>query len=169
MGSEKMIFKGRLLSLLTRKVRLPNGYISDLEIIKHPGAVLIIPFLTKEKVILLRQLRAVLNIYMYELPAGTLKKNELPLDCAKREIIEETGYSAARFTKLGYIYPVPGYSTEKIIIFKAEGLEKQSGNPDQDEIIESFVVTKQRVRSMFKSGKIINAKTICAFTMCGWL
>ncbi len=165
----KIIFKGRLFCLSTKKVKLPNGYISDLEVIKHPGAVLIIPFLAKGKVILLRQFRAVLNIYMYELPAGTLKKKELPLDCAKREIIEETGYSAARLVKLGHIYPVPGYSTEEIIIFKAEGLEKKSGKADEDEIIESFIVTKKQVRSMFKSGKIIDAKTICAFTMCGWL
>ncbi len=169
MGNNKIIFKGNLLSLSTKKVRLPNGYLANLEVITHPGAVLIIPFLTKEKVILLRQLRAVLNIYMYELPAGTLKKNELPLDCAKREIIEETGYSAGKLIELGHIYPVPGYSTEKITIFKAQGLEKQSGNTDQDEIIEPFIVTKQQVRSMFKSGKIIDAKTICAFTMCGWL
>lgn len=167
--SNNIIFKGKLLSLSTKKVKLPNGYISNLEVIKHPGAVLIIPFLTKEKVILLRQFRVVLNIYMYELPAGTLKKNELPLDCAKREIIEETGYSAARLVELGHIYPVPGYSTEKIIIFKADKLGKQSGNTDQDEIIEPFIVTKQRVRNMFKSGKIIDAKTVCAFTMCGWL
>ncbi len=62
---------------------------------------------------------------MCELSAGTLKRNETPLACAKREIIEETGYSAIKFKKLGHIYPVPGYSTERIIIFKAEGLEKQ--------------------------------------------
>ena len=70
---------------------------------------------------------------------------------------------------MGHIYPVPGYSTEKITIFKAEGLEKQSGKADEDEIIEPFIVTKRQVRSMFNSGKIIDAKTICAFTMCGWL
>lgn len=167
--ANKIIFKGKLISLSTKKVKLPNGYTVNLEVIKHPGAVLIIPFLTKEKVILLRQFRAVLNIYMYELPAGTFKRNELPLDCAKREIIEETGYSARRLIKLGHIYPVPGYSTEKIIIFKADRLEKQNATADYDEIIEPFIVTKQQVRRMFNSGKIIDAKTICAFAMCGWL
>ena len=162
-------FKGKLLSLTTKKIRLPNGYVADFEIIKHPGAVLIVPFISKDEIILLRQFRAVLDIYMYELPAGTLKKDESHLSCAKREIIEETGFAARRLEKLGVIFPVPGYSTERIVIYKATGLHKQNCQAEADEIIESFTVTKSQVRGLFKKGKIIDAKTISALAMCGWL
>lgn len=80
------IFKGRLLNVLTQKVRLPNGYRVDLEVIRHPGAALIVPFLDKDRIIILRQLRPVIDSYIYELPAGTLNKGESLLSCAMREI-----------------------------------------------------------------------------------
>lgn len=165
----KTIYKGKLLHFMAGERTLPNGYRARFEIIKHPGAALVIPFLTKYKVILLRQLRPVIDSYIYELPAGTLDKNESPLSCARREIIEETGYSAGKFIKLGEIYPVPGYSTEKIMIFKAEGLKKRERILEEDEIIEHFIFNKNEIKELFKSGKIIDAKTICAFTFCGWL
>lgn len=165
----KSVYKGKLINLAIKKVRLPNGYLACLEIIKHAGAALIIPFLTEEKIILLRQFRPVINSYLYEFPAGTLKRGELPLSCARREILEETGYTAKKLTFLGKIYPVPGYSTEKIFIYKAQKLKKQLRCTEEDEIIESLVVTKARLRKLFKSGKIVDAKTICALSMCGLL
>lgn len=163
------MFKGRLISLFKKQLRLPNGHITELDIIKHPGAVLIIPFLSFDKVIMLRQFRPAINKYIYELPAGTLKEKESLVSCAKREVIEETGFLAKKFIKLGSIYPVPGYSTEKITIYKALGLIKQSKNFDKDEIIEDFIADKPLVRKFFKASKIVDAKTICAFAMCGWL
>jgi len=165
----KTIFKGRIVSLKTKKVRLPNGYVSNLEIVEHPGAVLVIPFLTKNKLIFLRQFRPVLGAYLYELPAGTLKPAEAAAICAKREVIEETGYKAATIKKLGFIYPVPGYSTEKITIFMAQGLIRASVALDEDEIIESFVLTKKQVKDFFKTDKIVDAKTICALAKIGWI
>ena len=131
--------------------------------------MLIVPFLTKDKVILLRQFRPVINSYIFELPAGTLEKSEHPLACARREIIEETGYSAKKFTRLGIIYPVPGYSTEKITLYKAEELTERGIACEPDEVIETIVVTKKIVRELFNAGRIIDAKTICAFAHCGWL
>ena len=169
MKGNKTIYKGRLISLAARTVKLPNKFIAHLEVITHPGAALVVPFLSKDKIILLRQLRPVIGAYLYELPAGTLKKNETVLSCGRREIVEETGYRAKRFTRLGYIYPVPGYSTEKIVIFRAEGLSKKNAQADEDEIIQSFVVTRKQLKAMFAKGKIIDAKTICALTLCGWL
>jgi ADP-ribose pyrophosphatase len=166
---KKIVFEGKLLKLFTRRVRLPNSYVVDLEIIEHPGAVLVIPFLTKNKIILLKQFRPVLDSYIYELPAGTLETRESPVKCAKREIIEETGYSAGKITKLGAIFPVPGYSTEKIVIFKAEHLKKENRLVQADEVIEPFIVTKPAVRKLFKEGKLVDAKTICALSFCGWL
>lgn len=165
----KTVYKGRLLHLLIGTKTLPNGYKARFEIIKHPGAALIVPFLTKDRIILLRQMRPVIGSYIYELPAGTLDKGESSVSCARREIIEETGYSARRFTKLGSIYPVPGYSTEKITIFKAEGLKKKKIVPEKDEIIKNFIFNKKKIHKLFKSGRIVDAKTICALTMCDWL
>lgn len=165
----RKVFNGRLLKAYVMKRRLPHGYLATFEMIRHPGAALVVPFLSKDKVIMLRQLRPVIGKYIYELPAGTLDKNELPRTCAAREIIEETGYSARRLTRLGAIVPVPGYSTERIIIFKAEGLKKEPHIPEQDEVIESRIFTRNQIRSLFRRGKIIDAKTIAAFAMCKWL
>ncbi len=157
------------LNIKKRAAKLPNGHTARLELVEHPGAVLIVPFLTRDTVILLRQFRPVINAYIFELPAGTLEKGEQPLACARREIIEETGYSAKKLTRLGIIYPVPGYSTEKITMYKAENLTERGMACEADEVIETLVVTKKMVRELFAAGKIIDAKTICAFAHCGWL
>lgn len=165
----KNVFKGKLLKVYVKKVRLPNGYLATFEIIKHPGAALVVPFLAKDKLIMLRQLRPVIGSYIYELPAGTIDKGESSLECAKREIVEETGYSAGSMKRLGSIYPVPGYSTEKIIIYKAEKLRARHRHAEKDEIIEIKVLTQGDVRRLFKSGKITDAKTIAALALCRFL
>jgi len=169
MDKTRPVFKGRLLKVFVKKVRLPHGYVATFEMIKHPGAALIVPFLSKDKIIMLRQLRPVINSYIYELPAGTLDKNESPASCARREIIEETGYAAKKIKLLGKIYPVPGYSTEKIFIYKAEGLTKTERVAEKDEVIESRIFSKAGIKRLFKSGKIVDAKTISALAFCGWL
>ncbi|MFA5337067.1 MAG: NUDIX hydrolase [Candidatus Omnitrophota bacterium] len=161
-------FKGKILDVSVKKVRLPNGYLANLEIVKHPGAVLIVPFLGKNKIIMLRQFRPVINTYIFELPAGTLEKGESPAVCARREIIEETGFRSDKLVKLGLIFPVPGYSTEKIFIYKAQNLIKTKQLHQKDEVIEIFVFTKRQIQKMLKEGKIIDAKTICGFALCGW-
>jgi ADP-ribose pyrophosphatase len=169
MPAEKKIFHGKLLRLYERTVRLPNGYIAGLEVIKHPGAALVIPFISRDTIIMLRQLRPVIGAYIYELPAGTRNRNETARACASREIIEETGYAAGKLVRLGMIYPVPGYSTEKIEIYKATNLRKTSVMPERDEVLESTQMCRSRVRRLFKTGRIVDAKTICAFSFIGWL
>jgi ADP-ribose pyrophosphatase len=169
MASEKKIFQGKLLRLYSRTVRLPNGYIAGFEVIKHPGAALVIPFLNRDTIIMLRQLRPVVGLYLYELPAGTRDRGESARACAVREIIEETGYAAGKLALLGHIYPVPGYSTERIDIYKAQQLRQTGVLPEQDEIIEAIVMGRAKVRRLFKTGKIVDAKTICALSFVGWL
>ncbi len=164
----KIKFNGRLIKVYEHKCVLPNGYPVKLEIVKHPGAVLIVPFLSKNEVILLRQYRPVVDLYLYELPAGTLGKGERHMSCAYRELGEETGYSAGRMKKIGQIYPAPGYTTEKIVIFKAEKLKKLGQHTTEaDEVIKTHVFTRPKILRLFKSGKIIDAKTICALSICG--
>ncbi|MDD5136349.1 MAG: NUDIX hydrolase [Candidatus Omnitrophica bacterium] len=166
---DRAVFNGRLIKLVVKKMRLPNGYLATLETIRHPGAALIVPFLSKDRLILLRQYRPVIDSYIYELPAGTLDKRESPLACARREIVEETGFAAGKFSYLGKIFPVPGYSTECIRIYKAERLRKVEHIAEKDEVIKSHIFTRTKVRDLFKAGRIVDAKTISALAMCGWL
>ena len=169
MKKVKRVFNGKLLKVFVGKVRLPNGYCATLETIKHPGAALIVPFLSRNKVIMLRQFRPVIGRYIYELPAGTLDKGESSLACARREIVEKTGFSAKKLICLGRIFPVPGYSTECISIYKAEGLRKEEHAAEKDEVIKSRLFTRAGIRKLFKSGRIVDAKTIAALAMCKWL
>jgi ADP-ribose pyrophosphatase len=150
-------------------VKLPNGRTVRITVIHHPGAVIIAPFLNKNTVVMMRQFRPALNTYIYELPAGTLDPNERIITCARRELLEETGLLTTQLTKLGSIYPVPGYSTEIIHIFKAEQLTLTQAQPEEYEVIETIAMTKTRVRQLLSQGKLMDAKTICALVFCGWL
>lgn len=164
----KNIYNGRLINLYQKKHKFPNGNTVDLEIIKHPGAVLIIPFLDEQRVVLIRQYRPVINSYIWELPAGTLNKNEIHINCAKRELHEEIGYDAKIIKKIGFIYPAPGYTTEKIFIFKASKLSKALYHQhEDDEIIAPKVFTKIQIKNLIKNKKIVDAKTISALALAG--
>lgn len=155
--------------MTSRVMKLPNGNRVRLDMIIHPGAALIVPFIKTNQIIMLRQWRPVLNQYLLELPAGTIDQGESVLTCAKRELIEETGYSAGKMTKLGRIHPVPGYSTEMIYIFKAEKLQPCAGHAEPDEVLQSRNVSKSEIKALFDAGRITDGKTICALAMCGWL
>lgn len=152
-----------------QSVKLPNGRKTIITLINHPGAVLIAPLLNKDTVIMLRQFRPALNKYIYELPAGTLDPHESVISCARRELLEETGFKTKKMTPLGSIYPVPGYSTEIIHIFKAEKLLFVQAQPEEYEVIEIVPMTKAGVKKLMTQGKLKDAKSICAFAFCGWL
>jgi ADP-ribose pyrophosphatase len=150
-------------------IKLPNGRTIRITYINHPGAVIIAPFLNKETVVMMRQFRPALKKYIYELPAGTLDPNESLMTCARRELLEETGLKSKKLAKLGSIYPVPGYSTEVIYIFKAESLTLTHAQPEEYEVIEIVPMNKSTVRRLLKQGKLMDAKSICALAFCGWL
>jgi len=159
------VFKGKLLRVYCAQKLLPNGFRVELEMVKHPGAVLIVPFLKPQTLAMIRQYRPVINAYIWELPAGTLKPREYPLVCAHRELIEEIGYSAKRLKRLGLIYPAAGYTTEKIIIYEARGLKKVEACLEPDEVIEVKPLAKKEINKLFLKGKIVDAKTICALRL----
>ena len=150
-------------------VKLPNGRTTRITLIEHPGAVIIAPFLNKNTVVMMRQFRPALKKYIYELPAGTLDPHESIATCAHRELLEETGLLTKKLTKLGAIYPVPGYSTEIIYIYKAEQLTLTQAQPEEYEVIETIPMTKFKVRQLMAQGKLMDAKSICTFAFCGWL
>lgn len=162
-------YAGTFLNIEQRRTVLPGGRSCQVEYVNHPGAVLIVPFASPRRVILLRQYRPVINDWLYELPAGTIEKGEKPLACARREIVEETGFRAGIMRRLGRIYPVPGYSTETITLFAAERLRPVGMACEDDEVIEPLIFTKRSVRDLLRRGRLIDAKTICALALCGWL
>lgn len=155
-----ILHKSRVFNLIRENVTLENGVITNLEFIEHPGATAIIPMLTDSRVLLIRQYRHALREYIWEIPAGTLDPQESVMNCAKRELIEETGYSAGHWQKLGEITPVPGYSDERIHIFLATDLRPAEQELDQDEIIKVHQCEFSEAMEMIKVGKIQDAKSI---------
>ncbi|MFH1847255.1 MAG: NUDIX hydrolase [Candidatus Omnitrophota bacterium] len=164
----KNIFKGRLLNLFKGEKTLPNGRKAYFEEIDHPGASLIVPF-TKNKVVFIRQYRAVIGKYLWELPAGILNKGETPVRCAKRETREETGYEIKVIKKIGYIYTSPGFSNELIHVYTAECGERKETGLDYGEVIKVKLLSKKEIKKFFKEGKISDSKTIAALSFAGLL
>lgn len=163
----RRVHRGRLIELLLAARRLPNGRVVELEIVRHPGAVLIVPFSGRDRLVLIRQYRPVIGEYLWELPAGTLKRGERPLRCAKRELEEEIGCVAADWKRLGVIYPGPGYTTEKIHLFAARGLSRTECRREEDEVITTRTFTRGAVVRLLRSGRIVDAKTIAALVRAG--
>ncbi len=168
--NKRSIYKGKiLLDVHLDKVMLPNGTEVRLECIKHPGAVAIVPFLKRDEIILIRQYRPVVDRDIWEIPAGTLKKGETHLKCARRELQEEIGYRAASLSYLNYILTTPGFTNECIHLYRASRLKKVDVKPDDDEIIAVGNFRVDEVRRMYRRKRIVDAKTIAGLVACGIL
>lgn len=148
--------------------KLPNGLTVTMPLVDHPGAVLIVPFLSTRRIVILNQYRATLGKSIFELPCGTLDPQETPLKCAKRELIEETGYQAATWKKLGNLYPAPGYTNEIIHVYQAHDLSAASAEADDDEIIETKIVSRPEILALIQTGRLSDSKSIAALVQCGW-
>lgn len=163
--TKEVIFDGVLVHLERQEVALPNGKKSIREIIRHPGAVAMIPFTNDGKMVLVRQFRKPLDRTVVEIPAGKLEltDNE-PLEAAKRELEEETQYHAANWEALTTMYPTPAYLDEKFTIYVAENLTKVE-NPrplDEDEFVEVLECTYEEALALQANGEICDAKTLYA-------
>ena len=159
-NSRTTVHRGRVFNLIRENVTLANGVTTDLEFVEHPGATAIVPFLNDSRVLLLKQYRHALKDYIWEIPAGTLDPGESVMRCAQRELIEETGYSADQWQKLGEITPVPGYSDERIHIYLAAALKPARQQLDKDEIINVHEIEFKETLEMIKRGEIQDAKSI---------
>lgn len=170
LNSRVTLHHGRVFNLVRENVTLTNGVTVDLDMVYHPGASATVPLSDKSTIILVRQYRHAIGGCIWEIPAGTLDPNETPLECAKRELIEETGFSASIWQKMGEITPIPGYSDERIHMFLAADLVSFEQNLDKDEILNVHKVKIDDAIEMIHSGKIQDGKTIAGlFLATHWL
>lgn len=166
-ASEEM-FRGSMLRLQVDMVELPNGKPDHRELVRHNGAVAVCALTDDGCVVTERQFRYPVDAVLTELPAGKLNgRDEDPLEAAKRELREETGYTADRWTPLGSFYPAAAYSDEKIELFLAQGLHPGACQPDEDEFIEISPVPLEELKRQVLAGEIPDAKTQ-ALTMRVW-
>jgi ADP-ribose pyrophosphatase len=159
-GGEK-VYSGRILDLEVDRVRLPHGGEALREVVRHRGAVVILPLLGDGGLVLVRQHRYPTGEILLELPAGKLDPGESPVACALRELEEETGWRAAEATDLGWFYTTPGFSDEVLHAFCATGLKPSSDHlPDPDEAIEVVTLNIESALEACRDGGIRDGKTI---------
>jgi len=155
------IYQGRVFNVRKDELEMPSGVKMVREVVDHPGAVAVIPMLNDQTVVMVKQYRHPTGKVLLEIPAGTLKRGEKPQECAKRELVEETGYQAGRLKKLLQCYLAPGYSSELIHIYLATELSKVKHRVEVDEFIKVSKVKIHRIPAMIKRQEIEDAKTIC--------
>ncbi len=160
--SIEALYHGRSFSFVKERVTLPNGTATEMACVRHPGSTAIVPLLADRTVVLTRQYRYPIDGYLLEVPAGTMNPGESPLDCARRELEEETGMVGEDFTWLSQIHILPSYTDERIHVFLARGLRPSRQNLDDDEIIQVVRYPLERVMAMIASGDITCALTILA-------
>ena len=158
--SSRNVYRGRLLDVREDEVRLPDGSTSRREYIVHPGAAVMLAMPDAQSVIIERQYRYPLREHVYELPAGKIDPGEDPLDTAKRELLEETGYRARDWRHLLSTYPVVGYSNERVELYLARDLEHVGHALDEGEFLDVLVVPLAEAMDWMRLGRIKEAKTI---------
>jgi ADP-ribose pyrophosphatase len=165
-------YAGRIIDVDLDTVEFPDGSTGRLEMVRHPGASAIVPFLDEPvapdpRVLLLRQFRHAAEGFIWEIPAGRLDPGETPEHCARRELAEETGMRAAHVTPLTTIFTTPGFTDEKIHLFVANGLEEGSHRREQDEFLEVHALPWSDVMLMVERGELQDAKTLVALMYVG--
>jgi len=162
--SSELLHDGKIFRLLKEAVRLPSGLLQEIDVVAHPGAVAIAALDDAGQLLLVRQYRHALGEWITELPAGRLEEGEDPLTAAQRELEEETGHRAARWTPLREIYPAPGFCSERIHLFLAEDLETVAGGglaQDDDEELEVLRMSPAAVLSSdLRDGKTLAAAAL---------
>ena len=152
--TRKTAYAGRFIKLDLERVALPGGHVTELEMIRHPGASCIVPFVSPDEILLIRQYRHAAGGFLLELPAGVLDDGEEAETCAGRELEEETGFSAGRLEKLGSILTTPGFTDERIHLFAAHELTECGQRLEADEVLSVLRVGFDEAQGMVRRGDI---------------
>lgn len=171
--SSERLYTGRIVNLDRDTVRFPDDSTGHLEMLRHPGASAVVPFLDDPRgpdprVLLIRQFRHAADGFIWEVPAGRLDAGEAPETCARRELEEETGMRAATLERLTTIYTTPGFTDERIHLFLACGLVQGEHHREADEFMEVHPLRWSAVRELVRQGEIQDAKTLTSllFVQC---
>ena len=160
--NSKTVYDGKIITVLKDDVEVADGHKSFREVVKHSGGIVVLA-IHEDKILFVKQFRYPMKEVLLELPAGKLEYGENPFEAAKRELEEETGYCADKWTDLGYVYTSPGYSDEKLYLYKAENLHFTQCHPDEGEILQPLEIKIDDAIKMINNGEINDAKTLCAF------
>lgn len=158
--TSKFLHQGKNFSFKTDEVQLPNGKTVTRDIVDHPGAVVIVPILDDGRILLVKQYRYSAGKELLEIPAGTLEKGEAPDSCARRELKEETGYTAGSMKKILTMYSAPGYSNEVLHLYFATDLKAGDQSTEEDEDITIEAHGPDELLDMMEKNTIEDAKTI---------
>ncbi len=171
--ASKVVYKGPVFKVTSDRVTEPNGVTARRDVVQHPGSVVILAVdhsHTDPLVLLERQYRYAARDFLWELPAGSLDPHEKALAGAKRELCEESGYRARKWRRALYFYPSPGFLSETMSVFLAQGLTAGEAHPEEDEVLECMMTPLSRALEMIHSGKIRDGKTIAGVLwLAEWL
>jgi ADP-ribose pyrophosphatase len=165
--SSKRVYSGRIINVDIDTVRFPNGSTGELEMVRHPGASAVVPFVSDPasddpQILLIKQYRHAAEGFIYEIPAGKLDGDEDPAECARRELREETGCTAERIDHLYTFYTTPGFTDERIHAYLATGLTRGDVAHKSDEFMSTETVTLSRALELIRTGELQDAKTALA-------
>lgn len=158
--SSKTIFEGKVVRLQIDLVAEPGGITVKREVVCHPGSVVVLPHLPDGRLLLVRQFRYAARRWLWELVAGGIEPGETPLEAARRELLEETGYRARTFRPLFAFFPSPGFVSERMHLVEARGLTRAKAQPEADERIRLGRFTESQLRRMLRAKRIEDGKTL---------
>ncbi|HET9702593.1 MAG TPA: NUDIX hydrolase [Vicinamibacterales bacterium] len=167
--TRRLVHQGRIFRIDIDRVTLPGGHTVDLEVVRHPGSVVLLPIPKPGHIVLIRQYRYAIDKWIWELPAGSLKPGENPDDAAARECEEEIGLAPGKVTRLRGYYPTPGFCDEQMIYYRCEELRApapdSTARKDDDEELEPRTFALSEARELVASGEIIDLKTVAGLTL----
>lgn len=158
--SSEVVYEGKVFGIRRDEIVEPGGMRVTREVVTHPGSVVILPLLADGRILMIRQYRHATRQFLWELVAGRIDEGEKPREAAARELIEETGYRAKRFTIFLDMFPTPGFLEERMYIFLAEGLTRGEAHPEADEKITAKAYRPKELQEMIRRGKLRDAKSI---------
>ncbi|MDE3135433.1 MAG: NUDIX hydrolase [Acidobacteriota bacterium] len=158
--SSQVVYRGSIFDVRRDKVREPGGIVATRDVVVHFGSIVLVPVLDDGRILLVRQYRHATGESLWELVAGRTERGENPARAARRELVEETGYTGRRFRRLIEFFPTPGFVSERMVLFLVEGLKPGTARPEDDERIEVGAFSLAELERRIRHGSIRDGKTI---------